>query len=59
MKDGDKEAVYLYYAMHELKYAPSELRELYEAPRQFKALLYGLISYKLELLEKEAKKGGN
>ncbi|MCY7807147.1 MULTISPECIES: hypothetical protein [Bacillus] len=45
--------------MHELKYAPSELRELYEAPRQFKALLYGFISYKLELLEKEAKKGGN
>ncbi|MCY8106633.1 hypothetical protein P9E03_20875 [Bacillus mojavensis] len=44
--------------MHELKYAPSELRELYEAPRQFKALLYGFISYKLELLE-EAKKGGN
>ncbi|MCY8674781.1 hypothetical protein P8846_18225 [Bacillus spizizenii] len=45
--------------MHELKYAPSELRELYEAPRQFKALLYGLIGYKLDLLEKEAKKGGN
>lgn len=59
MKDGDKEAVYLYYAMHELKYAPSELRELYEAPKEFKALLYGLIGYKLELLEKEAKKGGN
>lgn len=51
--------MYLYYAMHELKYAPSELQELFEAPREFKALLYGLISYKLELLEKEAKKGGN
>lgn len=59
IKGGDKETVYLYYAMHELKYAPSELQELYEAPREFKALLYGLISYKLELLEKEAKKGGN
>ncbi|UGW84571.1 hypothetical protein LT232_20575 [Bacillus velezensis] len=45
--------------MHELKYAPSDLRELYEAPKAFKALLYGLIGYKLELLEKEAKKGGN
>ncbi|WP_456270522.1 hypothetical protein M1E15_20405 [Bacillus sp. JZ76] len=45
--------------MHELKYSPSELQELYEATREFKALLYGLISYKLELLEKEAKKGGN
>lgn len=56
IRGGDKEAVYFYYAMHELKYSPSELRELYEAPREYKALLYGAIAYKLDLLEKEAKK---
>ncbi|MDI5790395.1 hypothetical protein PO124_24080 [Bacillus licheniformis] len=39
--------------MHELHYSPSQLRELYEAPKPFKALLYGLISYKLQLLEKK------
>ena len=50
--------MYLYYAMHELKYSPSELKELYEAPRPFKALLFGLITAKLEKIQKEAKKGG-
>lgn len=45
----------MYYAMHELKYSPSELMELYNAPRRFKALLFGLISAKLEVLEKESK----
>ncbi|AEP86228.1 conserved hypothetical protein [Bacillus spizizenii TU-B-10] len=50
--------MYLYYAMHELHYSPSDLLKLYEAPRNFKALLYGLIGYKLDLLEKQAKKGG-
>ncbi|WP_181279864.1 hypothetical protein [Bacillus atrophaeus] len=50
--------MYFYYAMHELKYSPSELRELYEAPREYKALLYGAIAYKLDVLEKEAKKAG-
>ncbi|MCY8489749.1 hypothetical protein P8907_08730 [Bacillus atrophaeus] len=44
--------------MHELHYSPSDLLELYEAPRHFKAFLYGLISYKLDVLEKQAKKGG-
>ncbi|MBL3649241.1 MULTISPECIES: hypothetical protein [Bacillus] len=44
--------------MHELHYSPSDLLELYEAPRNFKALLNGLIGYKLDLLEKQAKKGG-
>ncbi|MCM3026268.1 MULTISPECIES: hypothetical protein [Bacillus] len=44
--------------MHELHYSPSELLDLYEAPRPFKAFLFGLISYKLDMLEKEAKKGG-
>ncbi|MED1739105.1 hypothetical protein P4U97_06270 [Bacillus swezeyi] len=44
--------------MHELHYSPSQLQELYEAPKSFKALLYGLISYKLDILEKEARKGG-
>ncbi|MEK4377527.1 hypothetical protein [Bacillus sp. FSL R5-0434] len=44
--------------MHELHYSPSDLLELYEAPRNFKALLYGLIGYKLDTLEKQAKKGG-
>lgn len=58
IKDGNKEAVYLYFAMHELHYSPSQLRELYEAPKPFKAFLYGLISYKLQILEKEARKGG-
>ena len=47
--------MYLYYAMHELHYSPSELKELYEAPRHFKAVVYG---YKLDILEKQAKKGG-
>ncbi len=47
--------MYLFYAMHELKYSPSELLELYNAPRHFKALLYGSISVKLEELAKEAK----
>ncbi|GIN71128.1 hypothetical protein J14TS2_16030 [Bacillus sp. J14TS2] len=56
MKDGDKDTVYLYYAMHELHYSPSQLEELYRAPRNFKALLYGLISHKLEELHREAKK---
>ncbi|EKF33749.1 hypothetical protein BA1_18402 [Bacillus xiamenensis] len=50
--------MFLYYAMHELHYSPSELLDLYEAPRPFKAFLFGLISYKLDMLEKEAKKGG-
>ncbi|ADP31754.1 hypothetical protein BATR1942_04000 [Bacillus atrophaeus 1942] len=50
--------MYLYYAMHELHYSPSDLLELYEAPKNFKALLYGLIGYKLELMEKESRKGG-
>jgi len=48
--------------MIELKYSPSELRELYEAPRRFKALLYANIGFKLEQLAKEAaeaeRKGG-
>ncbi|ATX85242.1 MULTISPECIES: hypothetical protein [Bacillus amyloliquefaciens group] len=44
--------------MHELHYSPSQILELYEAEKPFKALLYGLINYKLELLEKESKKGG-
>ncbi|WP_374706822.1 hypothetical protein [Bacillus sp. J14TS2] len=48
--------MYLYYAMHELHYSPSQLEELYRAPRNFKALLYGLISHKLEELHREAKK---
>lgn len=55
MEDGDKETVYLYYAMHELKYSPSELQELYDAPRRFKALLHGLITVKLDQLEIERK----
>jgi hypothetical protein len=42
--------------MTELKYSPSELRELYEAPRRFKALLYANIGFKLEQLAKEAEK---
>lgn len=46
----------MYYAMHELKYSPSQLLELYQADYRFKSLLYGLISVKLEELEKEAKK---
>ncbi|GLJ00780.1 hypothetical protein QF033_002758 [Bacillus pumilus] len=50
--------MFLYYAMHELHYSPSELLDLYESPRPFKAFLFGLISYKLDMLEKEAKKGG-
>ncbi|MDP4523654.1 hypothetical protein [Bacillus halotolerans] len=44
--------------MHELHYSPSDLLELYEAPKNFKALLYGLIGYKLDILEKQTKKGG-
>ncbi|MCY7895095.1 hypothetical protein MOB09_19275 [Bacillus vallismortis] len=44
--------------MHELHYSPSELLEVYEAPRRFKAFLFGLIAHKLEVLEKESKKGG-
>ncbi|MCO4851188.1 hypothetical protein [Bacillus vallismortis] len=44
--------------MHELHYSPSDLLELHEAPRNFKALLYGMIGYKLDLLEKQAQKGG-
>lgn len=55
MDDGDKETLYLFYAMHELKYSPSELLELYEAPRRFKALLFALITIKLEQLEKDRK----
>lgn len=46
----------MYYAMHELKYSPSQLLELHEAKRPFKAFLYGLISVKLEELAKEAAK---
>jgi hypothetical protein len=51
--------------MTELKYSPSELQELYNAPRNFKAFLYGLIEFKLEQLadekkemERNKKKGG-
>ncbi|MGN7945814.1 hypothetical protein ACTJJD_12660 [Bacillus sp. 22446] len=50
--------MYLYYCMHELHYSPSELLEVYEASRPFKAFLFGLIAHKLEVLEKESKKGG-
>lgn len=39
----------------EKDYSPSALKDWYEAPREFKALLNGCISYKLEQLEKEAK----
>ena len=50
----------MYYAMHELKYSPSQLLEMYESDYRFKSFLYGSISVKLEELEKEAKrsKGG-
>ncbi|WP_156187190.1 MULTISPECIES: hypothetical protein [unclassified Bacillus (in: firmicutes)] len=44
--------------MHELHYSPSQILELYEAEKSFKALLYGMIGYKLDLLEKESQKGG-
>lgn len=51
----------MYYAMHELKYSPSQLMEMYNADRHFKSFLFGLISVKLEEMEKESKKqkGGN
>jgi len=42
--------------MHELKYSPSELKELYEAPKRYKALLFGLITAKIEQLEEDRKK---
>ncbi|MGE8079021.1 hypothetical protein [Peribacillus loiseleuriae] len=48
----------MYYAMIELKYSPSELRELYEAPRAFKAFLYANIGFKLDQIAKEAAKAG-
>ncbi|KIL80734.1 hypothetical protein [Bacillus badius] len=42
--------------MIELNYSPSQLLELYNAPRPFKALLYASIGYRLEMLAEEAKK---
>lgn len=42
--------------MHELHYSPSQLLELYEAPRNFKAFLYGSIDFLLEERAKESKK---
>lgn len=50
----------MYYAMHELKYSPSDLLDMYEADYRFKSFLFGAIGVKLEELEKEAKrsKGG-
>lgn len=46
----------MFYAMHDLKYSPSQLLELYEADYKYKAFLFGLISVKLEELAKEASK---
>lgn len=46
----------MFYAMHELKYSPSQLLEMYDADYRFKSFLYGLISVKLEELAKEANK---
>lgn len=40
--------------MIEQKYSPSDLKEWYEAPRHFKALMNACVGYKLELNEKEA-----
>lgn len=48
--------MFLHYALHELKYTPSELVELYELPRDFKAFVYGSISLHLEEKAKEAEK---
>ncbi|WP_252503281.1 hypothetical protein [Sporosarcina sp. Marseille-Q4943] len=45
----------MYYAQIELNYSPADLLEMYSAPRKFKAMLYGNISYKLDQLAKEAK----
>lgn len=46
----------MFYAMHELKYSPSQLLELYEADYKYKSFLFGLIAVKLEELAKEANK---
>ncbi|MGJ9460122.1 hypothetical protein [Oceanobacillus sp. CF4.6] len=45
--------------MIELNYSPSDLKELYDAPRHFKALLYANIGFKLEQLAKEAEESNN
>ncbi|PID19563.1 MULTISPECIES: hypothetical protein [unclassified Sporosarcina] len=42
--------------MMEKNYSPSDLKEWHEAPRNFKALMNGCISYKLEQLEEERAK---
>ncbi|WP_164085239.1 MULTISPECIES: hypothetical protein [Bacillota] len=46
----------MHYALHELHYSPSELVEMYELPREFKAFMYGSISLHLEERAKEAGK---
>ncbi|WP_169802514.1 hypothetical protein [Alkalihalobacillus trypoxylicola] len=46
----------MYYALHELHYSPAALEELYKAPKNYKALLYGMIDHKLEVIAKESKK---
>lgn len=42
--------------MHELHYSPSDLLDLYNAPRQFKAFMYGSIDFLLEERAKESNK---
>nr|WP_238544932.1 hypothetical protein [Geomicrobium sp. JCM 19039] len=45
-----------FYAVHELKYSPSDLRELHDAPKPFKAWVEGIIEHKLDLEAEKKKK---
>ncbi|WP_260984046.1 hypothetical protein, partial [Bacillus sp. WP8] len=53
MKHPHKQPLFLYYPIHQLHYSPSQLLHLYQSPTPFKPFLFPLITYKLDMLQKQ------
>lgn len=54
--DGNREANYMHYAIHELHWSPSDVLDYMRLPRNTKAFFDASIRKKLDDLAKEAKK---
>ncbi len=54
--DGDREANYIHYAIHELHWTPSDVLDYVQLPRKTKAFFDASITKKLEDLAKSTKK---
>lgn len=50
------EAVFGHYCLNELQYSPSQLDEVFSAPRNKKAYYYASYGLKLEQIAKDLKK---